>query len=750
MKTKALFTLLPLILTALTGCGGGEDTPTSESTSSSSSTSVIPPSSTTSTSTTPAPEGKKYTITWNNWDGTLLEKDENVPEGSAPNYNGTTPTRPDDSTYSYTFKGWDPALAAVTQNQTYTATYDRTVLTYTIDFDLQGGTSASYDGPKTVEAFSDEYFFFDVVKEDWNFRGWSYNNERIFDEKGHQLANPVMAKHMVFKAIFSQTVKLTVIKNIASAGTATGEGEYPYNSNVNLVAEAVEGYVFGGWYVDDILIASTKKYNFKMWSKDVTVEARFFNMVHTLTVKSNNVTKGTVMIQNDASAGYGKEETQYISAQSQVTIAANTLTKTRFLGWYDEDGNLIDTNAIYKFVMPNEDLTLYAKWNPVTIEINKSANPDYYTLEDDVITLKNPSRDNYYFNHWLIKIEDYDMEATPAAGFYAASMENYVVTAAWIRGEHNFSVQSSNDANGDVELEAGTGLEGETMRVRAYPEDNALFKGWWADDVRVSTDLTYEFIMPNHNVSLVAQFVNKYEIGFLTRKVSSNKFTSGLYPQSKVTDVELANKLDMHSIADGEYRYYDCNYYEYAMGKWFKCEPVEWIKLANERFITSKILDARVYYHSLSDKPLPCDYKASDIRGYLDDSMYARMFAMNPILDTRVENRSSTTDSEDNPYCDKYSDPIYQKLYLPSYADMVNGNYGFPSITGNSTARKASPTEYAIEAGNSGTSSYYWTRSPYSKGDAKQVNCVDGNGAMQQMSVASKLGIRPMAYITIS
>ena len=752
MKTKALFTLLPLILTALTGCGGGEDTSTSESTDSSTSTSVIPPSTTTSTSTTPAPVVKKYTVTWNNWDGSLLEKDENVPENSMPEYNGATPTRPDDSTYTYTFIGWDPAVSKVTGNQFYTATYDRAVLTYTLDFDLQGGTSASYHGPVTVEAFSDEYFFFDVVKEGWNFRGWSYNNEKIFDEKGHQLANPAMAKNMTFKAIFSQTVKLTIMKNIASAGSVSGEGEYAYNTDVNVAAEAVEGYVFGGWYVDDIMIASSKKYNFKMWSKDVTIEARFFNMVHALTVKSNNVSKGTVQIMNEASPGYAKEETQYISSQDQVTIAANTLTKTRFLGWYDEDGNLIDTNAIYKFVMPNNDVTLYAKWNYFTITYelgggtNNAANPDFYTIEDEVILLKNPTKENWIFNGWLVRIEDYDMEAEPAGGFYGASMENYIVTASWTRAVHDFSVCSSNDANGNVELEAGTGLEGETIRVTAYPEDDAIFKGWWADEMRVSTDLTYEFVMPDHAVNLEAQFVNKFEVGYSIRKISENKYSAGLYPQSKITDSELAEKINLHSIVDGEYRYYHCNYYEYAAGKWFRCEPVEWIKLRDGVFITSKILDAKVYYSSLTDKMRPCEYASSDIRHYLDDSMTERMFDINPgnIYQTMVENRASTTDSEDNPYCEKYSDRIYQKMYLPSYADMVNGNYGFPSNTKNSNARKASVTEYASELGCNGV---YWTRSPYSQGNAKQVSCVTGEGGLASMNVITKLGIRPMAYI---
>ena len=64
-----------------------------------------------------------YTVTWKNEDGTELEKDENVAEGTTPTYDGATPYKADDATNIYTFSGWDPQITAVTADVEYTAQF---------------------------------------------------------------------------------------------------------------------------------------------------------------------------------------------------------------------------------------------------------------------------------------------------------------------------------------------------------------------------------------------------------------------------------------------------------------------------------------------------------------------------------------------------------------------------------------------------------------------------------------------------
>lgn len=66
----------------------------------------------------------KVTITWKNWDGTLLGTSI-VNQGQKPEYPTElpTPTKPADNNYKYEFKGWSPALGPATSATTYTAQY---------------------------------------------------------------------------------------------------------------------------------------------------------------------------------------------------------------------------------------------------------------------------------------------------------------------------------------------------------------------------------------------------------------------------------------------------------------------------------------------------------------------------------------------------------------------------------------------------------------------------------------------------
>lgn len=435
---------------------------------------------------------ERYTITWKNYDGTLLEVDEKVKKGVTPTYDGPTPTKATDETYTYTFSGWDPEIAPVTSNQTYTATYsyEKIKTEYVINFNLNGGSSPSYSGSKTVETFSKDIFFFDCVKEGWNFRGWSYNGTKIFDEKGNQLANPTMAKTMTFIAIYAQTAKMTIISNLEGAGNISGEGEYPYNTYVDVSAYANQGYVFVGWYYQNTLLSNTNDYKYMMWSEDVTLEARFKLDTYLINVHTNNEEYGLVLIKNamNSNSNFQPEYSVYRDYKTSITIAAYSRTDVRFLGWYDTENKLVETNAVYSFIMPNYDYTLEAKWNYFTIDYelnggsNNSSNPTSYTINSNKITLEEPTRSGYDFVGWTYNGKTVT-EVDPLW------IDNITLIANWRTNTYFITYELNGGTNNSSNPTSYT-IESSTFTLKEATRNGYTFAGWYQTAAGFSNKIT--------------------------------------------------------------------------------------------------------------------------------------------------------------------------------------------------------------------------------------------------------------------
>lgn len=92
---------------------------------------------------------KKFTITWRNWNGDIVQaadQDGNLQDSYEVKYGtqavflGTNPTRESDIDYTYDFTGWSPTPGRVTNDVTYTATYEAKDRMYTITFLQEGGS----------------------------------------------------------------------------------------------------------------------------------------------------------------------------------------------------------------------------------------------------------------------------------------------------------------------------------------------------------------------------------------------------------------------------------------------------------------------------------------------------------------------------------------------------------------------------------------------------------------------------------
>ena len=99
----------------------------------------------------------EITITWINYDGTVLETDENVQYGSTPEYNGELPSKPNDENGCYSFAGWQPEIAPATRSSNYLAVFDCLPFSLSLNIDGDGYVIDSYLGNGTSVSIPDSY-----------------------------------------------------------------------------------------------------------------------------------------------------------------------------------------------------------------------------------------------------------------------------------------------------------------------------------------------------------------------------------------------------------------------------------------------------------------------------------------------------------------------------------------------------------------------------------------------------------------
>ena len=183
-----------------------------------------------------------YTVTFYDEDGTSVLESKSVEYGTVPESTGDTPVKQGDAQYSYTFKGWDPEITAVTGNASYTAVYDRTVNTYTVTWKDDAGNVI---GTETYE-YGQTPAHDAPVKENtaqytYTFAGWSPKIEAVKEDA-------------VYTAVFNATVNTYTVTFRDDSGNALFSKVYSYGEvpayegdEVKKEPTAQYTFVFAGW-----------------------------------------------------------------------------------------------------------------------------------------------------------------------------------------------------------------------------------------------------------------------------------------------------------------------------------------------------------------------------------------------------------------------------------------------------------------------------------------------------------------------
>ena len=170
----------------------------------------------------------KYTVTFKNGEEVLQSTE--VEYGTTPEYKGETPTMQATAQFTYTFKGWDKEIAAVTGDVTYAATFNQTINQYAIT--LKNGETVlktlTLDYGSTVEVPED------VKVEGYEIIGWEPEFETV-------------TENAEYAAIVARILKQADKDNFAKIIDANPDGNYILGEDIDF-ANGSTGFVltFGG------------------------------------------------------------------------------------------------------------------------------------------------------------------------------------------------------------------------------------------------------------------------------------------------------------------------------------------------------------------------------------------------------------------------------------------------------------------------------------------------------------------------
>ncbi len=460
---------------------------------------------------------RSYKITFKNEDGTILDT-KTLDYGSSVTYDAKTPTKESTVQYDYTFKGWDKALATVTGDATYTATFTAATRNYTVKFTNEDGTvlqtssvaygdTAIYGGKTPEKAKTAEYTY--------TFDGW---NKAITAVEGDQ------TYIATYKATKNQyTVRfIDGDSNILDTQTLSYGATPSYQGTPTKSATAQYSYTFKGW--DQAITAVTG---------DVDYTAQFDRSInsYTITFKDYN---GDVL--DTQTLKYGETP---VHNKADPTRSATSTQRYVFDGW-DKELSTVTGDATYT--------ATYKAINLYNVSFYESTDDSYTlvgntktseTVVDEgssvtppLATLKTNSKEwSYTFLGWDTDTSNITSNTVVKAQ-YAATKNKYTITFV---DEDGTTLQSSDVAYGETPVYTNT-----SPAKASDDQYDYTFAGWDKDITAVTDQATY--------TATYKKTVRKYTITFVDKDGTVLKKAEVAYGETPTCD-------DPYKAADAQYTY---------------------------------------------------------------------------------------------------------------------------------------------------------------------------------------------------
>ena len=427
------------------------------------------------------PTTNKYVVRFLNEDGTELQSEE-LAYGVTPAYTGETPTKPATAQYTYTFKGWDSEIVAVTGAKDYKATYTSTTNKYLITFvnydgtelqssEVEYGTTPTYSGEAPEKPADAENTYV--------FTGWSPSIESVTEAK-------------TYTAQFSSTTNKYLIRFLNEDGTELQSEELAYGATPEYKGEtptkdatAQYTYTFNGWDSEITAVTGAKDY-----------KATYTSTTNKYLITFENY-DGTELQSGEVE--YGVTPTYSGEAPEKPADAENTYV---FTGWSPELTSVTEaktytaqfssTTNKYLIRFLNEDGTELQ-----SEELAYGATPAY---TGETPTKEATAQYTYTFKGWDSEIvavtgaKDYKTTYTSTTNKYEIKFVNY---------------DGSELQSGEVEYGQTPSYTGEVPEKPADAENTYVFTGWSPSIESVTKAQTYTAQFSSTTNLYTVRFLNE-------------------------------------------------------------------------------------------------------------------------------------------------------------------------------------------------------------------------------------------------
>jgi len=287
-----------------------------------------------------------------------------------------------------------------------------------------------------------------------------------------------------------QQVTISTSASPTTGGTVTGGGAVNHGSNVTLRATANAGWVFDGWYEGNVRVNTNATWTFNATASR-TLQARF-SQTQQWTITTSNTTGGTA-------TGGGT-----FAHNALVTLVATPQTGWVFVGWY-EGNTRVSTTATWTF-NATSNRTLQARFNQWTITTStygsSTATGGGTFNHNETVTLVATPHAGWNFDGWF----EGNVRVSTSATWQFPATTNRTLQARFVHGPQQWTITpfAAVNAGGTV---AGGGQvnHNSNVTIQAIPNSGWQFIGWYENNARVSTDVTWTFIATG-NRTLEARF----------------------------------------------------------------------------------------------------------------------------------------------------------------------------------------------------------------------------------------------------